>query len=146
MGEEAYNHAIQEAESAVKAGRGANTLINVPFPQGVYDEDPRQPMALSQANAVGFTYSYADAFLSYWGPDSLAVHRNRVAEMKIPILAIGGSRDASMQGGWLLQFIKAAGGPSASIFYGGPNGASASFDGFEGRVADDVAGWAERLP
>ncbi len=145
MGEDAYTKAIREAEVAVKAGKGASTLINVALPTTVYDEDPRQPMFLGQPG-TGYIYSYADAFLSYWGPNSLGVHRERVAEMKIPILAIGGSRDPMMAGGWLVQFIKAAGGPSASIFYGGPIGAPASFDGFDSRVAEDVIGWAERLP
>ena len=45
-----------------------------------------------------------------------------------------------------VQFIKAARGPSASIFYGGPTGASASFDGFEAKITDDVIGWSQRLP
>ncbi len=145
MGEEAYTKAIRDAEAAVKEGKGASTLIDVALPTAVYDEDPRQPMFLGQLG-TGYIYSYADAFLSYWGPNSLGAHRERVAEMKIPILAIGGSRDPMMAGGWLVQFIKAAGGPSASIFYGGPIGAPASFDGFENRVAEDVIGWAERVP
>jgi hypothetical protein len=84
--------------------------------------------------------------LSYWGPRSLAVHSARIADVKVPILAIGGSRDPQMQGGWLLQFIKDAGGPAASIFYGGPNGAPPSFEGFEHRVTDDIVGWVEKLP
>jgi hypothetical protein len=98
------------------------------------------------APAFGYTYYYADAFLSYWGPKSLAVHTARIAAIKRPILAIGGSRDPHMQGAWLLQFIKAAGGPSAAIFYGGPTGAPASFEGFENKLTDDILGWAEKLP
>ena len=145
MGDEAYQRVIARATAAVKEGKGASTLITVPFPQPVYDEDPRQPMFLPTAGA-GYLNAYADAFLSYWAPDSLAMHHERIAEIKLPIFAIGGSRDAMMQGGWLLQFIKAARGPSASIFYGGASGASASFDGFEGKVTDDVIGWSQRLP
>jgi alpha-beta hydrolase superfamily lysophospholipase len=145
MGEETYARVVKEAEDAVKAGKGSTTLINVPFPQARYEDDSRQPMFLPPPGS-GFTYYYADTFLSYWGPDSLAVHRERVAEMKIPVLAIGGSRDPMMQGAWLLQFIRAAGGPGASIFYGGPNGASGSFDGYEARVIEDIIGWTEKLP
>ncbi|TAK98410.1 MAG: alpha/beta fold hydrolase [Rhodospirillaceae bacterium] len=145
MGDEAYERTIVEAREAVKNGEGATHLIDVPFPVAAYDEDPRQPMYLSPPTQ-GYTYYYAKAFLSYWGPNSIAVHTNLIADVKLPILAIGGSRDPHMQGGWLLQFIKAAGGPAASIFYGGPNGAPASFEGFEGKVADDIVGWAEKLP
>ena len=51
-----------------------------------------------------------------------------------------------MQGGWLLKFIDVAGGPAASIFYGGPTGAPASFEGYESKVTEDIVGWAEKLP
>jgi pimeloyl-ACP methyl ester carboxylesterase len=149
MGDDAYLAAVQEAETAVKQGVGAAHLINVPFPQATFDDDPREPMFLSGGSASassGFTYYYADAFLSYWGPNSRAVHRDRIAEVKVPVLALGGSRDPQMQGAWLLQFIKAAGGPAVAIFYGGPTGATASFEGFENRVTDDLVGWAEKLP
>ena len=144
MGEDAYERTVLEAQEAVKGGHGATHLIDVPFPIATYDDDPRQPMFLSPP-VVGFTYYYANAFLSYWGPNSIAVHRKLIAQVKLPILVIGGSRDPHMQGGWLLQFSKAAAGPAASIFYGGATGAPASFEGFEGRLTDDILGWAEKL-
>jgi alpha-beta hydrolase superfamily lysophospholipase len=145
MGEKAYNAVVREAQEAVKKGQGATHLIDVPFPQATFEEDPRQPMYLSLP-VTGFTYYYADAFLSFWGPDSKAVHTKRVAEVKLPILAVGGSRDPSMQGAWLLQFAKAAGGKADVIFYGGPTGAPASFEGFEAKLTDDVVAWTAKLP
>ena len=145
MGDVVYDRAVQEAEAAVKAGKGATTLIGAPFPQVNYPDDPRQPMFLPP-QGPGLLSAYADVFLSYWGPKSLAVHSQRVADVRTPILALGRSRDPMMQGAWLLLFIKDAGGQAASIFYGGSTGAPASFDGFENKVVDDVLGWAQRLP
>jgi pimeloyl-ACP methyl ester carboxylesterase len=54
MGDEAYDHAVAEAEAAVTAGQGKSHLIDVPFPQASYDEDPRQPMFLA-APTSGYT-------------------------------------------------------------------------------------------
>ena len=75
----------------MRDGKGATRLINTPFPQATYEDDPRQPMFLSVPGS-GFTYYYADSFLSYWGPNSKAVHSRLVANTPIPMLALGGSR------------------------------------------------------
>jgi alpha-beta hydrolase superfamily lysophospholipase len=140
MGEDRYARAVLEAQDAVRDGKGATHLIDAPFPQTVYDEDPRQPMFLS-APGSGFTYYYADAFLSYWGPASKAIHTRIVPNIKVPILSLGGSRDPMMQGGFLTEFTKAAGPNAKYIFYGGPGGAPHSFEGFETRVTDDILAW-----
>ena len=87
------------------------------------------------------TYYYADAFLSYWGPASKAIHTRIVPNIKVPILSLGGSRDPMMQGGFLTEFTKAAGPNAKYIFYGGPGGAPHSFEGFETRVTDDILAW-----
>ncbi|MBT7449720.1 MAG: hypothetical protein HN793_02735 [Rhodospirillaceae bacterium] len=92
----------------------------------------------------GFTYYYADSFLSYWGPNSKAVHSARIAETDIPVLALGGSRDPFAQSAYLITFTEAAMGPAKYIFYGGPDGAPYSFEGYEGRVADDVLAWTKQ--
>ncbi|MEQ9448208.1 MAG: hypothetical protein RLN70_04770, partial [Rhodospirillaceae bacterium] len=145
MGEDRYARMVLEAQEAVRDGRGGAHIISAPFPQAAYDEDPRQPMYLSLPGA-GFTYYYADSFLSYWGPQSSAVHKQLVADLDIPILALGGSRDPFMQGAYLIEFTEAAGENAQYIFYGGPDGATNAFDGYEERVADDVAAWlAERF-
>jgi hypothetical protein len=144
MGDQLYERAVREAQAAVKRGEGATHLIDVPFPQATYDEDPRQPMYLSLP-VTGFTYYYASAFLSYWGPDSRAVHTKRITEFPQPILAVGGSRDPHMQGAWLLQFTKLAGKRGTSIFYGGPTGAPASFEGYEAKLTDDIVNWISKL-
>lgn len=144
MGEDRYARAVLEAGEAVRDGQGATRLINTPFPQAVYEDDPRQPMFLS-APGSGFTYYYADSFLSYWGPNSKAVHTRLVANSSIPILALGGSRDPLMQGAYLLQFTQAAGEKSTYIFYGGANGATNSFEGYEARVTDDIIGWLRKM-
>jgi len=144
MGEDRYARAVLEAGEAVRDGQGATHLINTPFPQAAYDDDARQPMFLS-ALGSSFTYYYADSFLSYWGPNSKAVHTRLVANSPIPVLALGGSRDPLMQGAYLLQFVAAVGEKGTHIFYGGPAGASNAFDGYETRVADDIVAWLRKV-
>ncbi|MDX2142665.1 MAG: alpha/beta fold hydrolase [Rhodospirillaceae bacterium] len=143
MGEDRYARTVLEAQDAVRAGKGATHLIDAPFPQTVYDEDPRQPMFLS-APGAGYTYYYADAFLSYWGPDAKAMHTHIVPKVKVPKFSIGGSRDPWMQGGFLIEFTQAAGANAQYAFYGGPGGAPHSFEGFEARVTDDILAWLGR--
>lgn len=143
MGEDRYARTVLEAEEAVRDGKGATHLIDAPFPQTVYDEDPRQPMFLS-APGSGFTYYYADAFLSYWGPKSRAMHTQSIKQVTLPILALGGSRDPLMQGAFLIEFTQAAGPKAKYIFYGGPGGAPHSFEGFETRVTDDIVAWVNQ--
>ncbi len=143
MGEDRYARAVLEAGEAVRDGMGSSRLINTPFPQATYEDDPRQPMVLSVPGS-GFTYYYADSFLSYWGPNSKAVHTRLVANSPIPILAVGGSRDPLMQGAYLIQFTQAAGPKGAYIFYGGAAGATNSFDGYETRLTDDIISWLRK--
>jgi pimeloyl-ACP methyl ester carboxylesterase len=146
MGEDRYARTVLEAQDAVRDGKGATHLINAPFPQTVYDEDSRQPMFLS-APGSGFTYYYADAFLSYWGPASRALHTRIVPNVKRPILSVGGSRDPTMQGGFLIRFTEAAGPNARYLFYGGPGGATLSFEGFEARLTADITVWVgQTLP
>lgn len=144
MGEDRYARAVLEAGEAVRDGQGATRLINMPFPQATYEDDARQPMFLSVPGS-GFTYYYADSFLSYWGPNSKAVHTRLVANSPIPILSLGGSRDPLMQGAYLIQFTQAAGGKSTYIFYGGAAGATNSFEGYEARVTDDIVAWIRKV-
>ena len=142
MGEDLYARAVLEAQEAVRDGEGTTHLIDYPFPQAGYPDDPRQPMFLPPPGS-GFTYYYADSFLSYWGPNSKAVHTERVAEFEVPILALGGSRDPFMQNAFLIEFTEAAAGPAKYVFYGGPSGAAHSFAGYEGRVVSDILTWLE---
>ena len=143
MGEDLYARAVLEAQEAVRDGEGATYLIDYPLPQAGYPDDSRQPMFLPPPGS-GFTYYYADSFLSYWGPNSKAVHTARIAEIGPPVLALGGSRDPFMQDAYLITFTEAAKGPAKYIFYGGPDGAPYSFEGYEDRVADDVISWVEQ--
>ncbi len=143
MGEDRYARAVLEAGEAVRDGVAATRLINTPFPQPTYEDDPRQPMFLSVPGS-GFTYYYADSFLSYWGPNSKAVHTRLIANSPVPILALGGSRDPLMQGAYLIQFAQAAGEKATYMFYGGPTGATNSFDGYEARVTDDIINWLRK--
>ena len=140
MGEDAYARVVLEAQDAVRAGNGATQLIGTTFPQPRYEDDPRMPMFLPLPGA-GFTFSYAQAFLSYWGPASEAVHSELIAQVDKPILALGGSRDPFMQAAWLIDFTEAAGGPATYRFYDGPSGANLAFSGYEDRVADDIVSW-----
>ena len=140
MGEDAYARVVLEAQDAVRAGAGKTQLIGTTFPQPRYEPDERMPMFLPLPGA-GFTFSYAEAFLSYWGPASEAVHSQLIAQVEQPILAVGGSRDPFMQGAWLIEFTEAAGGPATYRFYDGPSGATLAFNGYEDRVADDIVNW-----
>ncbi len=142
MGEDFYARAVVEAQEAVRDGEGSTHLIDYPFPQAGYPDDPRQPMFLPPPGS-GFTYYYANSFLSYWGPNSKAVHSARVAEIDVPILALGGSQDPFMQNAYLIHFTEAAVGPAKYVFYGGPNGATHAFDGYEDRVVGDILTWLE---
>ena len=143
MGEDRYVRTVLEAQEAVRDNKGDSHLITAPFPQAAYDEDPRQPMYLAIPGA-GFTYYHADSFLSYWGPASKAVHKRLVADLDIPVLALGGSRDPFMQGAYLIEFSEAAGEKAEYIFYGGPDGATNAFDDFETRTTEDIAAWLNK--
>ncbi|MDG2242773.1 MAG: alpha/beta hydrolase [Rhodospirillaceae bacterium] len=143
MGEDLYARAVLEAQEAVRDGEGATYLIDYPMPQAGYPDDPRQPMFLPPPGS-GFTYYYADSFLSYWGPASKAVHLERISETNVPILALGGSQDPFAQSAYLITFTEAAAGPAKYVFYGGPNGAPYSFEGYENRVAKDVLTWIKQ--
>lgn len=143
MGEDRYARAVLEAGEAVRDGKGHTHLINTPFPQAAYDDDPRQPMFLPPLGS-SFTYYYADSFLSYWGPNAKAIHTRLMANANIPVLSLGGSRDPLMQGAFLIQFSDAVGEKGSYIFYGGPNGATNSFDGFETRLTDDIVNWLRK--
>lgn len=143
MGEDLYARTVLDAEEAVRDGKGSTHLIDAPFPRAVYEDDDRQPMFISSPSS-GFTYYYADAFLSYWGPQSKAVHSQLIKDVKVPLLALGGSRDPFMQGAYLIEFTAAAGSTAQFIFYGGPNGAPHSFEGFEARVTDDILAWVAK--
>ncbi len=143
MGEDLYARTVLEADGAVRDGKGATHLIDVPFPRAVYDEDERQPMYISPP-ASGFTYYDAGAFLSYWGPQSKAVHSKLIPQVKAPLLALGGSRDPFMQGGWLIHFTEAARPLATYKFYGGPTGAPHSFEGYQALVTDDILAWASK--
>lgn len=145
MGEDLYARAVLEAQEAVRDGEGGTYLIDYPFPQAAYPDDPRQTMHLPPPGS-GFTYYYADSFLSYWGPNSQAVHTARIAEVDRPVLALGGSRDPFMQNAYLIRFTEAAAGRAKYVFYGGPQGAAYSFEGYEDRVASDVLSWVQQLP
>lgn len=144
MGEDLYARAVLEAQEAVRDGEGSTHLIDYPFPQAAYPDDDRQTMYLPPPGS-GFTYYYADSFLSYWGPNSKAVHTARVADIDVPILALGGSRDPFMQNAYLIKFTEAAKGRARYVFYGGPQGAAYSFEGYEDRVAADILSWAGQL-
>ena len=143
MGEGLYARAVLEAQEAVRDGEGSTHLIDYPLPQAGYPDDPRQRMYLPPPGS-GFTYYYADSFLSYWGPNSKAVHVDRLAETNVPILALGGSRDPFMQSAYLITFTQASNGPAKQVFYGGPDGAPYSFEGYEDIVAEDVLVWIKQ--
>ncbi len=144
MGNDLYARAVLDAQEAVNGGQGDAFLVDYPFPRAGYPDDPRQPMFLPPPGSA-FTYYYAEPFLSYWGPGSRTQHTQLISEIDLPLLALGGSRDPFMQNAFLISFTETAAGAAKYVFYGGPSGASYSFEGFEGRVAGDILSWLSGL-
>ena len=50
-----------------------------------------------------------------------------------------------MQSAYLITFTQAAKGSAKYVFYGGPDGAPYSFEGYEDRAADDVLAWLRQV-
>lgn len=135
LGAARYDALVAEAEKAVREGNGSKHLIHASF----FMPPP------AEANKVPFEIlQYADSFISTWGPKAETVHTQKVAMIKVPTLSLAGSKDVFVDQDYLVKFKKSAGGPSEFVWYGGPDGAPHSFEGYEGRVSADIIRWVER--
>lgn len=124
-----YDRLVSVANQAVADGQEKSVLIS------------KDLLSEKYKSAYPF-FQYADAFLSYWGPDAKSVHTEEVAKLSIPVLAIAGSADWLVPFKFLEQFTSAAGGPSEYRFY--DDGAPHSFVGWEDRTTSDVLDWVEQ--
>ena len=129
MGDEAYEAVVAEAEGLVAQGRGATAMVTAryemmpPAPPGVQIMRPQ----------------IAASFLSHWGPDANTTHTDQIRDVKVPILAITGSKDVFVDEDFQKRFVHAAGGPADNVWY--DDGAPHSLVGWEDRVAADILAW-----
>ncbi len=132
MGDKQYDEVIAEARSAVGRGEGRSHLINVKYL--VADYDPARGI---RSDVV----MLAEQFLDYWGPDSRAVHTDRVREFDRPSLSIAGTADLLMTEEFIRRFTRAHKGNAEAVWYdGGSHGLRESKD----RVLKDVIAWTEK--
>ena len=87
---------------------------------------------------IGLLSSHA--FLDNNGPNSRAMHTQRVREFDLPALSITGAKDALMSDAFVAEFGRAYKGPLKSVRYAtGSHGLRENKD----RVAQDVRTWLE---
>lgn len=131
MGKERYDAVVAEAKAAIEQGNGRTHLINEKF----YDPDFDQ--------SIGYRTSItmlASQFLEYWGPDSRAMHTERVREFDRPSLSIAGTKDGLMNKDFIKTFTRAHKGAADAIWIeGGSHGLRESKD----RVLADIVSWTE---
>ncbi len=132
LGRNRYAEVVADAQEAVARGEGRTHLINVKYM--VDDYDPERGIR------SGVTM-LADQFLDYWGPDSRAVHTDRVRDFDRPSLSIAGTKDLLMTEEFIRRFTRAHRGDAEAVWYeGGSHGLRESKD----RVLADVVAWTER--
>ena len=110
-GDVVFDQKVRDAQAAVAAGRGAIT-----------------PIGLLSANS----------FLDFTGPDSRAVHTERVKEFDLPGLAIVGGKDGLMEPEFVAEFKQDYRGPLEVLRY--PD-ASHGLRESKDRVGIDTAAW-----
>ena len=113
-GDDVFDRKLGEAEAAVAAGKGLTTPIGL----------------LS-----------AQSFLDFTGPQSRAMHTERVKEFDLPGLAIVGGKDSLMSPDFVEAFRKAYRGDLEVVAY--PNGSHGMRENKE-RLASDVGEWLRR--
>ena len=123
---------VAEAKAAVDRGEGRTHLINEKY--FVPDLD----------SSLGYRTSVtmlSEQFLNYWGPESRAVHTDRVREFKRPSLSIAGTEDMLMSKDFIRRFTRAHKGKADAIWYdGGSHGLRESKD----RVLADIVTWTKK--
>ena len=131
MGDDRYEAVVAQAQAAVSRGEGRRHLIN---------EKYRPPDLDTDKGYVTAVIMLADQFLEYWGPESRAVHTERVRDFDRPSLSIAGTKDLLMSEAFLDEFETATAGPDTVIWYeGGSHGLRESKD----RVLKDIVNWTQ---
>ena len=114
MGAAVYAEQVKTAEAAVARGDGLRTMIGL---------------------------LTAKAFLDNNGPDSRAMHTQRVREFTLPGLSITGAKDPLMAESFVEEFGRAYRGPLTALRY--PNGSHGLRENKD-RVGQDVRDWLDK--
>ena len=130
MGDDKYQEAVERARAAVEAGRGHEVLIR---------DDYRSPDP-DLHHRLGRHYQTAAAWLSWWGPDSIATHVEHIGKVDVPIMLLVGSLDQYSDKDRMDELEAAATG-APGVYNKIYEGCSHFFGGFEQAVASDVVDW-----
>ena len=132
MGRKRYEQVVADAQAAVDRGDGRTHLVNEKYM--IADYDPERGIR-------GGVTMLADNFLNYYGPDSRAVHTDRVRDFDRPSLSIAGTADLLMTEDFIRRFTRAHKGKAEAVWYeGGSHGLRESKD----RVLSDIVAWTEK--
>lgn len=132
LGADKYAEVVREAKAAIARGEGDSYLINHKYYPVVEERfgTPRSVMLQT-----------ADIWLEYWGPDSRAVHTERVSEFDRPSLTIAGYRDGLMSMKFIKEFTRAHKGKAEYKWYlEGSHGLRES----KSQVLSDIVEWTQR--
>lgn len=132
LGKERYANVVAEAQTAVDQGHGRTHVINEKFYDPDFDPDKGYRTSITML---------ADQFLEYWGPDSRAVHTDRVRDFSRPSLSIAGLDDSLMNEEFIRRFTRAHKGEADVVWYeGGTHSLRESKD----RVLADIVAWTKK--
>ena len=132
LGDERYEDAYARMSAAVERGEGDEVFNFEKF---------RVPNVDPETGPVSATLTLARTFMEYHGPETRAVHTERVAEFNRPSLSIAGRQDLLMTDAFIEQFVEAHQGDAKVVWYeDGSHGLRESKD----RVAADVLKWTRK--
>lgn len=132
LGNPRYESAYRRMQAAVARG---DELVAFNF------EKFRVPNVDPETGPVSATLTLARTFMEYHGPDTRAVHTERVSEFSRPSLSIAGRNDPLMTDEFLQRFQSAHQGEADVIWYeNGSHGLRES----KNRVLADVLAWVAR--
>ena len=129
--DERYDQAYAEMKAAVDRGEGKEAFLFDKF---------RVPNVDQQTGPVSATLLIAAQFMEYHGPDTRAVHTERVAEFSRPSLSIAGRQDLLMTDEFIDKFVGAHKGDAKVIWY--ENG-SHQLRESKDRVLADMVAWTQ---
>lgn len=132
LGDERYEKVYGRMQAAASSGAELEAFNFDKF---------RVPNVDPETGPVSATLTLARTFMEYHGPDTRAVHTDRVSEFSRPSLSIAGRRDLLMTDEFIEIFQAAHRGRAEVVWYeNGSHGLRESKD----RVLDDILAWVER--
>lgn len=131
LGEERYTDAYRRMSEAVQRGDGD---VDFNF------EKFRVPNVNPETGPVSATLTLAKTFMEYHGPETRAVHTERVKEFSRPSLSIAGRKDLLMTDEFINKFVASHQGDAQVLWYeNGSHGLRES----KNRVTEDVIAWTK---